>query len=118
MLSLVLRSVPNVNQTVVEPAFIEKLELHSDVAWQVGIAAARDDGRDEEVIFVNKASPNGMRCKRRTAHRHVASRSCLELPHNLRLEIPLEPRLGGRDRLQRPRVDDLFSRLPDRHELQ
>jgi hypothetical protein len=29
-----------VNHTVVEPAFIEKLELHGDLAWQIGIAAA------------------------------------------------------------------------------
>jgi hypothetical protein len=36
-----------VNHTVVEPAFIEKFELHGDLAWQIGIAAARDDRRDE-----------------------------------------------------------------------
>jgi len=47
MFSLVLRSVPNVNQTVAEPAFVEQFELHADVAWQKGIAAARDDRRDE-----------------------------------------------------------------------
>jgi hypothetical protein len=45
--SSALRSVPKVNHTVVEPAFIEKFELHRDLAWQIGIAAARDDRRDE-----------------------------------------------------------------------
>src|SRR5215212_228829 len=59
-----------------------------------------------------------MRGERRTAHRNVAGRSCLELSYNLRVEVPLEPRLGRRDRLQRPRVHDLVSRLPDRYELQ
>src|SRR6266480_4400016 len=51
-----LRSVPNVNHTVVEPAFIEKFELHRDLAWQIWIAAARDDRRDQQVIFVDKTS--------------------------------------------------------------
>ena len=31
----------------VEPAFVEKFELHGDLAGQIGIAAARDDRRDE-----------------------------------------------------------------------
>ena len=72
--SSALRSVPNVNHTVVEPAFIEKFELHGDLAWQIGIAAARDDRRNEQVIFVDKSSSNGMRCERRTAHRNIAGR--------------------------------------------
>ena len=33
------------DQTVVEPWFIEKFELHAGLAWQMGIAAARDDRR-------------------------------------------------------------------------
>jgi hypothetical protein len=36
-----------VYQTVVEPAFVEKFELHGDLAGQIGIAAARDDRSDE-----------------------------------------------------------------------
>src|SRR5260370_13373706 len=52
--SSALRSVLNVNQTVAEPAFIEKFELYADLAWQIGIAAARDDRRDETVTFVDQ----------------------------------------------------------------
>ena len=82
-----LRSVPNVNHTVLEPAFIEKFELHGDPAWQIGIAAARVDRRDEQVIFVDKTSSNGMRCECRTAHLKIAGRACLEFPCPLLLFI-------------------------------
>jgi hypothetical protein len=80
-LTSALRSVPKVNQTVVELAFIEKFELHGDLAWQVGIAAARDDRRDEQVTFVDEAGANGMRCERRTAYPNISGGSCLEDNH-------------------------------------
>ena len=38
-------------------------------------------------------------------------------PHGLRIELPLDPRPLARDRLQRPRVDDLVGRPPDLGEV-
>ncbi len=56
-----LRPVPNVDDTVVEPAFTGKFELHGDRVRQIGVATAHDDRRDEHVVFVDQASSNGMR---------------------------------------------------------
>ena len=66
------RSVPDVDETVRDPALIEQFERHADLAWQIGIPATCDDRRDEQVILVDKASANGVRGERRTAHRKVA----------------------------------------------
>jgi hypothetical protein len=74
--------------------------------------------RDEQVVFVRKASSNDMRCESGTAHCNPAGRSCLEFPYDVSLKLSLEPRLGRRDRLPRRRVHDLFGRLPDRRLLQ
>lgn len=82
------------NQPVVEPEFIEKFELHVDFTWQILIAAARNDRCDEQVIFVDKASTNGMRCERRTADPNIAGRTCLEFQDRIPIERPFEPCLG------------------------
>src|SRR4029450_12708412 len=49
--------------------------------------------------------------------RAVAVRSCLQLPDRFGVELSLDPSPGARHRLQRLRIDDLLSRLPDLGEV-
>src|SRR5678815_5271520 len=69
------------------------------------------------MILVDQTGSNRMRRESRTAHRNIAGRFRLEFSYNVRLEAPLEPCPGRADRLQRRRVHDFFSRLPDWREL-
>src|SRR4028119_431348 len=57
--------------------------------------------------------PHGLGGARGAAHGKVAPHRPFHPPHRLGVEVPLDPRLGGRHCLQRLGVHDLVGRLPN-----
>src|SRR5436309_16001915 len=116
--SSVTGAVLEVNRAVTETAFVQKLEVHADAAVGEGtLAASHGDGHEEQLVFVDQPSLDGVSGKLGTAHGQVTGRRSLQLPDRVRIEVPLDPRLAAGHRLQRLRVDDLVGRLPDLREL-
>src|SRR3954453_4098405 len=50
-------------------------------------------------------------------HREITSRRRVHLPDGFRIEVSLDPRLGGGRSLQRLRIHDLVGRLPNLSEI-
>ena len=69
---------------------------------QRALAAADDDGHEEELALVDQPGRDRLRRELGTADRDVARRRRLELPDRLGVEIALDPRPGAGHRLQRP----------------
>src|SRR5260370_19768265 len=95
-----------------EAWFTDELEPQSHAIRQRLLAAADDDGRDEEFDFVDEARPEGVRRELVATDHQVMHRSQLHLANAVDVERLLEPRPRRRDLLQRLRVDDLVRCSP------
>jgi hypothetical protein len=69
------------------------------------------------VALIDQPAVERVCCERRTADGEVAGGGRLHGADRIGVEVALEPRVGGRDCVQRRGVDDLVGRLPDVREV-
>src|SRR5215831_3801255 len=122
-----VRSVPAVpaggaaiakeGRAAAETALFHQLETQADALRESVLAAPEQDGREEELEFVDEPGPERLGGEGGAAHGEVAAGRLFLMPDRDRVEFPLDPRSGREWRLQRPRVHDLPGRLPDRREV-
>src|SRR6266702_2756015 len=110
-------SVAQVEGAAPEPAFAQQVQLYPDVVGEGPRATTHQDGHQEQVPLVDQPGPDRLPGEVGTPHREVPSRSRLHLPDRLGVEVPLDPRPGAGDRLQRPGVHDLVGPAPDLREV-
>src|SRR5262245_66479093 len=96
-----------------EPPRVEQLEVCPNAVGEDPLAGPDQDGRQEQVVLVDEPRPDRLAGELRAADEQVALRGRLQLAHGFRVELALDPRPRARDRLQRPRVDDLLSGPPE-----
>ena len=68
---------------------------------------------NEELALIDQPGIERVRGEGRPADGQVAGGGCLHVADRIGVEAALEPRVGGRDDVQRRGVDDLVRRLPD-----
>src|SRR2546427_7141681 len=111
-------SVVEIDRAVAEPAFVQQLEIQTDVvAGKRAFGASHHDRHEKEVILVDHSSLDRLCRKLGTTDGYVPRRCRLQLPHRFRIELSLDSGSLARCRLQRLGVDDLFGRLPDLGEI-
>src|SRR4051794_24616558 len=96
-----------------EAALVAELEVYANAIRQRPVAAAHEDGVDEQVELVDEALPDRYAGELRAADADVALGIRLQLSDRLGVELPLESRLRGRDLVEASREDDLLRGSPD-----
>jgi hypothetical protein len=66
-----LRSIGEVNNAVVESAFVDQLELHMNMVGEGPVAASHYNRIDEKVVLVDQAGFDRLRREVGTAHADV-----------------------------------------------
>ena len=74
-------------------------------------------GYTKKVALIDQPAVERVCCERRTADGEVAGGGRLHGADRIGVEAALEPRVGGRDDVQRRGVDHLVGRLPDVREV-
>jgi hypothetical protein len=64
--------------------------FHTHVVGEGALARSYNDGDEEQLVLVDEASLDRLRCKIGTAHRQVTGRCRLQLPDRLRIEVSLD----------------------------
>src|SRR5215208_2148411 len=105
-------AVVEVDHAAAETAFVDQFELQADVVGEGPFAASHHDRRDEQVALVHQPSLERLGGELGTADDHVPSCRGFHPQDRLGVEVPLDPRVGARCRLQRPGVHDLVGGLP------
>src|SRR5207248_10350262 len=108
-----LDAVAEVHDTVAEPALLEQLQLDAGVAGECGLAFTDEHRMDEELALIDQPGVERVRGEGRPADGQVAGGGRLHVADRIGVEVAREPRVGGRDDVQRRGVDDLVGRLPD-----
>ena len=106
-----------INPSVTNTTFVQEIQLYAYVAGQNLLDAAKHKRYDEQLILVDKPSPDRLCSQVRTSHRDIVRQLSLQVANRLRFEFPFETRLRCRDSLQRFGLDDLIGRLPDPPEV-
>src|SRR4051812_21153074 len=96
---------------------VEQLEVRGDAGGERRVAAADNDGREEQVELVDQAGLDRLGGELWTADAEVAVRRRLYPPHRLRIEVALDPRPGAGNLRERSRIHDLVGRLPYAREV-
>src|SRR5450432_14739 len=94
------------NPASVEASLIDELEPEPHAIRERPLAAADDDGRDEEFDLVDQAGPEGVRREFVTTDHEILRRSQLHVANAVGVERRLESRHRHRELFQRLRVDD------------
>src|SRR4029079_16769336 len=102
--SLLLDSVTDVKDSVVEAALVEEFELHAHVSRQPGLAATDDDRTDEQVALVHESGAERVSREGCTANREFGFRRGFHRANSLRVEVAFDARALRRNRIQRCRV--------------
>src|SRR5439155_15221982 len=93
--SRLTQSVAEVNRAVAETAFVEELELQTDIVRKGLLAASHHDGRDEQLELVDQAGLDRLGREVGTSDADVTLCRRLKLPNRLRVEGSLDPRPGA-----------------------
>jgi hypothetical protein len=95
----------------------QQLQLDAGVAGERGLSFTDEHRINEELALVDQPGVERVRREGRPADGQVARGGRLHLADRIGVEAALEPRVGGRDFMQRRGVDDLVGRLPDVREV-
>jgi hypothetical protein len=83
------------NPASVEASLIDELEPEPHAIRERPLAAADDDGRDEEFDLVDQAGPEGVRREFVTTDHEILRRSQLHVANGVGVERRLESRLNA-----------------------
>src|SRR6266545_767053 len=101
----VLGAVAEVHDTVAEPVFLQQLQLDAGVAGECGLSFTDEHRINEELALIDQPGVERVRREGRPADGQVAGGGRLHVADRIGVEAALEPRVGGRDDVQRRGVD-------------
>src|SRR5262249_51635925 len=73
------RVIAKIDHSISKAALVQEIQLYAYVAGQDPLAAAKQNGHDEQVILVDEPSPDRVCGEGRTSHRNIVRQLSLEV---------------------------------------